>query len=183
VNRLPPKQRLVARARGPKTREDSVRYVMDLMRALKWVKGVTGPILAKEWGTTKAVLETYAAEASRRIAAEIRDPDGAVADVGLTLRAVISDAFQETRNPALIDGGESKGVYQESPNGARRVVIDAAKLLVQLAPGAMAAQQAEVKVTAVQAQDQDEERLQLAELRREIESRERELGILPERTQ
>ena len=112
------------------TREDRVQACMDLMRTLAWVRGSSAPKLAAEWGMAVNSVEDISAEASRRVKAEVTEPDVVTVDVCTALSRVMRDALAESYDPAMIDGGAGKDgerkVYQESPNVARRVVIDAA---------------------------------------------------------
>lgn len=62
-----------ARAVGLVTVADRVRYIADLMEALDWERGKTGPVLAEVWGTGEAVVRKYAAEASRLVTASEED--------------------------------------------------------------------------------------------------------------
>jgi hypothetical protein len=97
------------------------------MRALEWRRGETGAEYQAKWKLSRGRVEHLAAEAWRRVKAEATDVDRITTKISSVLEQVIDDAMLETHEPAMIDGGEDKGVYQESPNGARRVVVDAAK--------------------------------------------------------
>lgn len=69
----PPRQRAstVARAREPP--EERIRHCMALMREGEWRKGETGLELAAEWGMSRFTLDKLAAEAWRRVQAEVLD--------------------------------------------------------------------------------------------------------------
>jgi len=54
----------------PETVEERVAYCADLMSELLWVRGKTGKAIAKAWGLALATVESYAAEASRRVTAD-----------------------------------------------------------------------------------------------------------------
>ena len=113
-------------------REGRVREAMALMAAGTFVVGKSARELAAKWGTTLSVAWDATSEAWRRHGAEVTDPHRVKVKLAETLEAVIDEALVETREPALIDGGGERGVYQESPNGARRVVVEAAKTLSAL---------------------------------------------------
>jgi hypothetical protein len=121
-----------AREVALRQREVRVRACMDVMRDVKWVPGVTSVEMAGKLGVAEKTMESIAGEAWRRVAAEVTDPDSCKATIGTALQTIVREAMEETREPALIDGGGERGVYQESPNGARRAVIEAAKTLAAI---------------------------------------------------
>lgn len=112
-------------------REPRVRECIELMRAGKFVRGKTGPDLAARWGLNVNYVEHITAEAWRRFCAEVTNPAERTAEAMTLLDELRDDAMAEAKEPAMIDAGGEKGVYQESPNGARKVAIEAIK--VQLA--------------------------------------------------
>lgn len=114
-----------ARAVGLKAVADRVDYIADLMRDLQWRRGKTGKELAQVWGVSKAAVEKYAAEASRRVRAEVQDPD----EVGRTVCSALSQVLQKTM---------AKGEY--------RTTVRAADTWAQIA-GAKAAEKHEVSTT------------------------------------
>lgn len=145
---------------------------MAIMREAKWVRGKTARELASRWAMPLATVEGYSSEAWRRLAAE-ENPAEVRVLVSETLRSVIADAMAETRDPALLESdgkGGKRRVYPESPNGARRVVVDAAKVLVALVG---AAEPQEVRIIGDGEPLTREERLAgLAAMRREIQEEE-----------
>lgn len=54
----------------PATKEDRVQACMVLMASNAWLRGKTGPELAKDWGCELHLVEHAAAEASRRVKAQ-----------------------------------------------------------------------------------------------------------------
>jgi hypothetical protein len=56
-----------------KTREERVDFIAEVMTALKWERGKSGPPLARLWGVTEATVRDYAAEASRRVTADAEE--------------------------------------------------------------------------------------------------------------
>ena len=98
------------------TREERVLHVMSDMRALRWVRGKSGPVLAAEWGLHPQTLKEIAAEAWRRVRAEIMDPERAGPDIVQTIERVMRDSMAEA---AECDGRERVE--------HRRVALEAAK--------------------------------------------------------
>lgn len=105
------------------TREERVQAIMRLMRDLQWETGRTGGILANKWGLSEGTLKQYAAEASRRVRAEVNDPDFVGATVGQALLEVVKK--------------------HSGPGGDSRHVIGAAKVWADIA-GASAPNRTEV---------------------------------------
>lgn len=124
----------LSRARATrKGREERVQTALAMMTAGTFVKGKTYRELAERWRMHPTTASDICSEAWRRHGAEINDPHRVRVKLATILEDVLDDAFVETRDPAMIDGGSGKDgerrVYQESPNGARKIVIDAAKTL------------------------------------------------------
>lgn len=116
-------------------REAHVQETIALMRAGSFITGVTGPELAARWGMAASSVVHICAEASRRVCAEVTDPHIGTFQAMRDLDELKRDAMREAREPALIDGGGDKGVYQESPNGARKVAIEAIKVQLAVVAG------------------------------------------------
>lgn len=49
---------------------DRVEFICDLMEGMAWKRGKSAKILAKAWGLSKSAVESYSAEASRRVTAD-----------------------------------------------------------------------------------------------------------------
>lgn len=79
----------------PPSREEKVQHCMTIMRELRWIRGKTAPVLAKEWGLTVANLESISAEAWRRVKAEVTDPDATSATVCTALEKVMRDSLAD----------------------------------------------------------------------------------------
>jgi predicted transcriptional regulator len=62
----------ITRARQPEV-DQHVVTIADMMRSLAWKRGESNRELAKEWGVSVAAVNDYAAEASRRVRAEVTD--------------------------------------------------------------------------------------------------------------
>lgn len=123
--------------------EARLHELCEVMRNLDWERGKTGAVFAAKWGISESRMGHLAAEAWKRVQSEATDVLRVTTKVSLVLERTIDEAYRETREPALIDGGDSRGVYKESPNGARRVVVEAAKTWAALI-GANAATRVDV---------------------------------------
>lgn len=76
---------------------DRVAWICGMMRDDEWIRGKSGPILAVEWGLSEYTVDKYAAEASRRVLSEIKDPD-ALMRTGLTkLETIIDDSLTDAK--------------------------------------------------------------------------------------
>lgn len=75
------------------TTETRIEHIARMMRRNQWRRGESGPELAAEWGVSKSSVEKYAAAASKRVLAEVSDPD-AVRLLSLsTLTEIARDAL------------------------------------------------------------------------------------------
>jgi hypothetical protein len=159
--------------------EARVEHIADLMRSLEFRTGETTRELAAKWRITVQRVWELSSIASKRVRAELTDPDRIVVKVAAALEKVIDDALRETDEPALIEKQGKDGervTYPESPNGARRVLIEAAKTLCILT-GNAAPQKHEVKdVSRFERMTADEHRAELARLKVEIEAEEVQLA-------
>lgn len=159
--------------------EARVEHIADLMRSLEFRTGETTRELAAKWRITVQRVWELSSIASKRVRAELTDPDRIVVKVAAALEKVIDDALRETDEPALIEKQGKDGervTYPESPNGARRVLIEAAKTLCILT-GNAAPQKHEVKdVGRFERMTADEHRAELARLKVEIEAEEVQLA-------
>lgn len=109
--------------------EQRIAFIMGMMREWQWKRGVSGPILAKEWGLSADRVKDLAAEASKRVRAEVTDPERVSGTVGSALSKVLHDSMDD---------------------GDRKSVIDASKAWAQIV-GAMAPQRVDVTATTTDA--------------------------------
>lgn len=122
----PPKDS-VSRARGRKTgqtdtvTEQRLAIISTMMRALTFRRGKTAKELAQKWDLSLARVHELTAEASKRVRAEVLDPDHVGATVGNALETVIERALKA---------------------GDRRTVVEAARVWAQIS-GANAPQRHE----------------------------------------
>lgn len=160
--------------------EARVEHIAGLMRRLEFRTGETIKGLALEWGLSEQRMRELSAIASKRVRAELTDPDRVTVKVSTVLERVIDEAMAETRDPALIipgEDGEERRAHKESPNIARRVVVEAARTLAVLT-GANAP--AKVQITTQSREEWDrlplaERRLRIAEARRRLDEAEAQL--------
>lgn len=142
----------------PNEVESRVRHIMGMMRRLEWIRGASGESLADEWGLSLSRVEDYSAEASRRVKAEVTDPDHVTSTVCTALDTVLREAMADSRKCVMEPGGtdaygETKYV-EVDPNKARKIVIDASKVWADIS-GATAPK--EVKVTGSVSLDEIDE--------------------------
>lgn len=114
--------------------EARIEHIAELMRTLEFRTGETTRGLAAKWRIGVQRVWELSSIASKRVRAELTDPDRVIVKVATSLEKVMDDALRETDEPAHIEkqGGDGPMIYQESPNGARRVLIEAAKTLCVL---------------------------------------------------
>lgn len=83
-------------ARDLGIREQRVEHIADLMRTCRWYRGTTGKALAKEWGLKVQTVKLYAAQASKRVYAEVMSDREAVGEkIGAALGVAIEGAIQD----------------------------------------------------------------------------------------
>lgn len=75
--------------------EARIEHVCGMMRRLEWRTGESGPELAQAWGLSRSSVEKYAAEASRRVRAELSDPAEVQRLTGAALAKVLHEASQD----------------------------------------------------------------------------------------
>jgi hypothetical protein len=78
-----------------------LRHIMMLMRRLKWRTGETGVELAKQWGVSEQRVGEIAAEASKRVRAELMNHE----HVGATVGSALDWALQEA-----VDKGDFRAI-------------------------------------------------------------------------
>jgi hypothetical protein len=88
-------------------RETKVRFIMSLMRNLRWETGETLAILAEVWGQSKKMVEHYSSEASRRVRAEIQDPEFVSNTVTSSLLACLRDATRAQDRRSIISAAKT----------------------------------------------------------------------------
>jgi hypothetical protein len=109
------------------TTEARVAHIAELMRTLKFKRGKTAKELSKAWDLGIDRVHELTAAASKRVRAEVMNPDRVSADVGTALQITLADEMAKGRRK----------------NG--RVIADLARTWMQIS-GAAAPQ--EIKVTA-----------------------------------
>lgn len=77
---------------APPDREGRVQMCMKLMRAGRWRRGTTDRNVAAHWGLKIDTVQSYSAEAFRRLRTEVTDPDSVQATVCSALEDIIHEA-------------------------------------------------------------------------------------------
>lgn len=122
------------------TKDERINYICDLMRALKWQTGRTVKELGKLWGVNPNTMRGYSSDASRRVRAEVTDPESVSRDVCSALRIAVSETLDKkdwsrmTKAAevwASISGAKAaervdmRSVHTEvTPDEARRIMAD-----------------------------------------------------------
>ena len=123
---------------APPDREGRVQMCMKLMRAGKWRRGRTDRNLAAHWGIHIDTIQSYSAEAFRRVRSEITDPDS----VQTTICTALEDIIHEARGKGL---------------AGHRSIIEAGKAWAQIS-GAGAPTRIELGALANMTEDELENR-------------------------
>lgn len=84
-------------------REARIILIMKMMRALTFEKGKTARELAVEWDMPESSARKLTAEASKRVRAEIADPEEVERDVGVALSENLRKAHKEGNYRAVAD--------------------------------------------------------------------------------
>lgn len=82
--------------------EGRIAHIADMMRNVTWIRGVSGPELARQWGLCAQRVEELSAEASKRVRAEVLDPESIRMDVSAALKKVIRDSMADGDRRHLI---------------------------------------------------------------------------------
>jgi hypothetical protein len=86
--------------------EARIEHIAGLMRALTYRTGVTSRELASEWDLGLSRVEELTAAASKRVRAEITDPDRTVAKVCTAFDRVLDDALADGDRKSVISAGK-----------------------------------------------------------------------------
>jgi hypothetical protein len=89
------------------TREARVQHIEEMMRTFKYVRGKSARELAKQWGVSLDYVHQMTAQASKRIAAAIMDPETVNAKVGLALDQIISDGMKNGKHRDVIEAAKA----------------------------------------------------------------------------
>ena len=73
--------------------EARIAVIADMMRALAWRRGKSGPELAAKWNLSLTRVEHLAAEASKRVRAELLDPERVSETVSCALDTTLRKAL------------------------------------------------------------------------------------------
>lgn len=84
-------------------KRERINHIVGMMERFEWVRGESAPDLAERWGLAVATVESYSAEASRRITG---DPDEARRDITFGARKLFKAAVDEGNAQAAKMMGE-----------------------------------------------------------------------------
>ena len=87
---------------------DRVSYIAALMRARQWKTGRTGRELSELWGLALSTLDNYATEASRRVMAEVNNPEAVSASLGVAFEAAVDEALEDSRDSEISNRNQSR---------------------------------------------------------------------------
>lgn len=110
--------------------EARIAEIAAKIRKWEWQRGKSVPTTAKKWNVSEDYVRELAAEAKRRVYAEVTDPSAVLGDVATAMAAMVDEGMSHT----------GKGKVQ-----MRRLAVDAGKALAQIV-GAMAPQRHEINV-------------------------------------
>lgn len=86
--------------------EARIAKIAAMMRNLEWRRGETGRTLEVEWNLSTSRIEHLAAEASRRVRAEVLDPDQVSETVACALDRIMRDAIKDDDRKNAIAAGK-----------------------------------------------------------------------------
>lgn len=82
--------------------DQRVKHIEEMMRTARWERGRSNRELAAAWAVTVASVNAYAAEASRRVRAEVTDPDSVQVTICGALHTIVRDGLAEADRTAVI---------------------------------------------------------------------------------
>lgn len=75
--------------------EERVALVEALMRRAQWERGRSNRAMAKQWDCSIASVDDYAAEAARRVRAEVTDPSEVQTTVCAALSTIVRESLRD----------------------------------------------------------------------------------------
>lgn len=108
---------------APANRAERVEACMAIMRTGDWKRGVTGPELATAWGMARTTLDDIAAEAWRRVQAEVVDKPRIQVFALTKLERIAKASMRDARR-------------SDKPGMERRVAVAALDSMLRFAAGA-----------------------------------------------
>lgn len=86
--------------------DERVGIIEGLMRRAAWDRGRTSRALASQWGCSLAAVNDYAAEAGRRVRAEVTDPDGVQTTVCAALSTIIREGLRDGERKTVVSAAD-----------------------------------------------------------------------------
>lgn len=117
---------------------ERIDLIEGLMRRAAWQRGRSNRQLAAQWGVSVGTVDDYAAEAGRRVRAEVLDPDTVSETVSAALSTIVREALAEKDRRSVIQaadtwtrivGARAPERHQDvplSPEDEERVLAEAA---------------------------------------------------------
>jgi hypothetical protein len=87
--------------------EGRIEHICKMMRTLRWRRGETVTVLAVEWDLSEKRIRELSAEASKRVRAEIMDPDEVSATVGAAVAEVLQRSLADDDRKSAIDAAKA----------------------------------------------------------------------------
>ncbi len=94
--------------------EARIAKIAAMMRGLLWRRGESGRALEIEWDLSTSRVEHLAAEASRRVRAEVLDPDAVGETVACALDRVLREALHDDDRKSVINAAKAWAVIAGS---------------------------------------------------------------------
>lgn len=86
--------------------DERVGIVEGLMRRAQWERGRTNRALAKQWGCSVDAVNDYAAEAGRRVRADVTDREEVQMTVCAALSTVVREGLRDGDRSAVVRAGD-----------------------------------------------------------------------------
>lgn len=74
--------------------ESRIEHICELMRGMLFRRGKTGKLLESEWGLSHDRIKELTAEASKRVRAEVTDPERQRGDICVALQHIVEETVQ-----------------------------------------------------------------------------------------
>ena len=88
------------------TIEERIDLIEGIMRRAAWERGRTSRALALQWTCSVGTVNDYAAEAGRRVRAEVTDPDVVSVTVSAALSTIVREGLRDGDRASVIRAGD-----------------------------------------------------------------------------
>jgi hypothetical protein len=86
--------------------DERVGVIEALMRRAQWERGRSNRVMAKQWDCSVDAVNDYAAEAGRRVRAEVTDRDEVQVTVCAALSTVVREGLRDGDRAAVVRAGD-----------------------------------------------------------------------------